>query len=259
MNISRMVLMAGAALLAVACNNAADSGNETTLNASANSEGSAKGERRSDEEATRRFVNSRDLAINDRLRERYIDFSFDYPRSWRSIEQGPAERESNFAQIRAPQRNGSDTINVSFGTAGFNNIENASPEEFEQLIENLGRDMGRSWRNYRLVSHGRQRLGSHDSWGWRFTTEVPNPEGGDPIRVRGRADIYLPEGQSHGLYIITLVTENSEDFPDVEEVGQTGELRRIFDSLSFGRGGEGERRSRNDDSPSTDDADLEPR
>lgn len=272
MKISRIMLMAGAALLAAGCNDRSESGNNSAAeatNTSGNESSEARGERR-EEESMRRFVNSRDNAINETLRERYIDFSFEYPRSWRTIPQGNPARESNFAQIRAPERNGSDTINVAFGTAGFNNLANASQEEFEQLIERLGNDMGRSWGNYRLVSHGRQRLGRHDTWGWRFTTEVPNPEGGEPIRVHGRADIYLPEGQSHGLYVVTIVTENAQDFGDVEDVGTRGELRRIFDSLSFGesddRGSRGSSRDEDDrgsrtreDARSNDDSDLEPR
>ena len=264
MNFNRIMLMAGAALLAAGCNNGGDTGNNSISEQPKAQGNESSGDRaeRPDGEEMRRFVNSRDLAINDRLRERYIDFSFEYPTSWRSMPQGPASRETNFAQLRAPQRNGSDTATVAFGTAGFNNIESASPQEFEQLIERLGTDMGRTWRNYRLVSNGRQRLGSHDTWGWRFTTELPNREGGAPVRVHGRADIYLPEGQSHGLYVVTIVTEHAEDFPDAEEVGNSGELRRIFDSLSFERDSwnASDRGSRErEDARSTDDADLEPR
>jgi len=160
--------MTGAALLAAGCNNSADRGNNSASEqpkAESNESGSDGEERseRAQEDEMRRFVNSRDLAINDRLRERYIDFSFEYPRSWSSVPQGPAARESNFAQVRAPQRDGLATVSVAFGTAGFNNLERATAGEVEQLVGNLGRDIGRSWRNYRLVSHGRQRLGSHDT------------------------------------------------------------------------------------------------
>ncbi len=126
-------------------------------------------------------------------------------------------------------------------------------------MERLGTDMGREWRNYRLVSHGRQRLGRHDTWGWRFTTEFPAGEG-EFVRTHGRADIYLPEGQSHGLYVVTIVTEAAEDLPDAEDVGETGDLRRIFNSLSFERADRGSsRRSEGDRRSNEDDSDLEPR
>ena len=67
------------------------------------------------------------------------------------------------------------------------------------------------------------------------------------------------------------MTENAEEFGDVEELGSRGELARIFDSLSFDAPGEDrserrrpsedeERNTRTDDRRSRgDDSDLEPR
>jgi hypothetical protein len=255
MRTSRILLIFGAAAALSACEFSVGTGNNSGGDAKAerNESGGAGNQSEAAEEEMRRFVNSRDYAINERLRERYIDFSFEYPRSWARARQDPPERESNFVLIRAPRRNGSDTTNVAFGTAGFNNAESATDEEFEQLMQQLGRDMGRQFDNFRLVSYGRQRLGRHDTWGWRFSADIPRPGGGEPVRAHGRGDIYLPEGQSHGLYVLTITTDAAEDFPAAREVGESGDLRRIFDSLSFGegRGSGGERPH--------DDSDEEPR
>jgi hypothetical protein len=180
------------------------------------------------------YVNDRSRATTPLLRENYVDFSFDYPERWTMTPQGNAGTDGNFVRVAAPAVNGFEPFAVHFGTFAGSGDAEADRRNMEAGAPQFAGQFGSSLSNYQLVSVGPSTVGPYRAYGWRFTATAPGPNGGPTVRIFGRGDFVLPPGATHGLTIVSLVTDRTTETQSAQQVGESGTLKAVFDSLQIG-------------------------
>jgi hypothetical protein len=219
-------LMAAALLAALGgCNAPGDDG--TGANRTANQAAPAPPQ-------TVRFVNSRQNALSDNLRRFYIDFSFDYPATWAVTPPRTDGTERNFVRVAAPPIEGYEPFSFHVGFATGSGDAEKDRHDIEQALPRVAEQFGQTLENYRVASVGRARVGTYDSWNWRFSASAPGLDGGRPARLNGRGDIVLPPGANRGVLIISLVTDRTDETPTPAQVGERGTLKAVYDSFRLG-------------------------
>jgi hypothetical protein len=184
----------------------------------------------------RHFANRRDNARAPSLRDHYVDFSFDYPSHW-SVTPQPVGAAQNYVRVAAPMIDGYEPFAFHVGAAWGAGDGARDQAEIEAAIPDLAERLGRNFQNYRLASTGPERVGGYDSQGWRFTGTAPGVRDQPPVQIYGRVDIILPPGATGGVMLITLATSRNREIGRVEEVGETGTLKALFDSFRLGTSG----------------------
>ena len=216
-----------AALLAALGGCDASSGDRTGANETANQAAPAPPQ-------TVRFVNSRQNALSDNLRRFYTDFSFSYPAAWAVTPPRTDGTERNFVRVAAPPVDGYEPFSFHVGFATGSGDADKDRHDIEQALPQVAEQFGSTLENYRVASIGRARVGTYDSWNWRFSASAPGLDGGRPARLNGRGDIVLPPGANRGVLIISLVTDRTDETPTPEQVGERGTLKAVYDSFRLG-------------------------
>lgn len=225
--------MAAAALLAVlpACEVSVGSLDNDSGNSSGEIVGTAA-------PATARFVNSRENARSPGLERNYVDFSFDYPAHWAITPQPTDGSASNYVRVAAPLIDGYEPFAFHVGHAyGTGNAE-SDRRDLDQALPQIAQQFGASLQNYQITALGRGRVGSYDSWNWRFSATAPGISGGAPAQVYGRGDVILPPGATRGVLLLTLATSRTNEVASPADVGEAGTMKAVFDSFRLGPSGE---------------------
>ena len=187
--------------------------------------------------AASRFVNSRENARSDALRQHYVDFSFDYPAHWVVTPQPADGSASNYVRVAAPLIDGYEPFAFHVGHAyGTGNAE-SDRRDLDRALPQIARQFGSTLPNYQITSMGADRVGGYDSWNWRFSASAPAVGAGRPAQVYGRGDIILPPGATKGVLLLTLVTDRTNEVTSPAQVGQSGTVKAIFDSFRLGSSG----------------------
>jgi hypothetical protein len=181
--------------------------------------------------ATKHFVNSRENARSEALREAYIDFTFDYPGNWSETPQPTDGTAQNYVRVAAPAVHGYTPYAFHVGYASGSGNAEEDRATMEPFTQQIAEQFGRSMENYRIVSVGPDRVGQYDSFAWRFTATGPGQNGEPPAEIYGRGDIVLPPGSTRGVALISLATDRAQAVRRAEEVGESGPLKEIMDSL----------------------------
>ena len=181
--------------------------------------------------AMTRFVNSRENARSDTLREHYADFSFYYPSDWTVSPQRTDGTAQNYVRVASPPVDGFEAYAVHVGSAYGSGDAERDARDFEQALPGIAEQFGSTMPNYRVASIGRGRVASYDTHNWRFSATAPSPKGGEPVQIYGRGDIILPPGATRGVLMITLATSRADDVRRPEDVGETGILKAVYDSF----------------------------
>ena len=184
--------------------------------------------------ATAHFVNSRDNALSENLRRFYVDFAFDYPSSWAVTPPRTDGTERNFVRVAAPEMDGYEPVAFHVGMATGSGNAERDRHDIEQALPRVAEGFGSGLHNYRVASVGRARVGSYDSWNWRFAATDPGEADARPARIAGRGDILLPPGADRGVLIISIVTDSTGLAPDPAQVGESGPLKAVYDSFRLG-------------------------
>lgn len=197
------------------------------LDESSNAGGSASGSGTSGASAagTKRFVNSRNNNFSASMKEKYVDFSFDYPEGWQE-KIDPAE--SNFVQVAAPAVNEIEPMLFAVGNA----TAYGPPEQRRQLLQSLlpqfERQFGASFEDFDVTWRGEQRVGSHETTGIGFTGKLTRE--GQTVNAAGRIDIIVPPDSERGVTLISLVLDPSEA-PTPDRIETMPQFRTMYDSL----------------------------
>jgi hypothetical protein len=190
--------------------------------------------------ATTHFVNSPANARSTALRDHYADFSFDYPARWSVTPQPTDGTAQNYVRVAAPMMMGYEPYAVMVGFAFGSGDAARDRISIESGTLDLAGRFGRSFEEYRIVSAGPARVGSYDSYGWRFTASARGLREGEPrVQVYGRGDIVLPPGATRGITLVTLATSRADDVHGAADVGETGVLKTVLDSFRIGTGDSG--------------------
>lgn len=180
---------------------------------------------------TVQFVNSR-ANLTGKLAENYVDFSFDYPKSW-SID--PATQKpgaSNFIKVE----NAVDDFTMeNFAVGYFSGSGSAAGDKalFPMLVSQLASQFSKGFANYEKVSEGSTSVGGYDAYEFRFTSMFKGTPKGD-LPIWGRV-VIIPNvaGKKNGVMLVMLATPLATDVKSVNDVGVKGELPVILNSFKL--------------------------
>jgi len=165
---------------------------------------------------TAKYVNSRG-SFTGKLADNYVDFSFDYPKSWK-----PITSSSNFVKFENQTSSG-DTIE-NFAVGWVSGPSSALPELASQLSD----QSSKNFPEYEKVSEGETTIGSYHGYEFRFKS---HDTGGD---IWGRIVLLPSEGSRKGAALVMLATSKSPDVHGPQDVGEKGELPNILSSFKLG-------------------------
>ena len=189
--------------------------------------------------APKQFTNSRDNARSDALRQSYVDFTFAYPGNWTETPQPTDGTAQNYVRVAAPMIHGYTPYAFHVGFASGSGDAEADRASMAAFTQDLARSFGEGLEGYRIVSVGPEKVGQYDSFAWRFTATGPAENGEPAAQIFGRGDIVLPPGWTRGVTIVSLATDRAQTVTRAEEVGESGPLKDIFDSLRLSGGERG--------------------
>jgi hypothetical protein len=180
------------------------------------------------------FVNSK-ANLEGKLSEHYVDFSFYYPRSWKSDPKSGVAGASNFVKVERllPPDYTQEQFAVAWYESG-GTIE-TDRDKFSKLVETLNNSY-KQFPEYRKVSEGDTKINSYDAHEFRFESVSRKTDKGD-IKLWGRI-VFLPPGvagEKNGLILLMLATSLAPELSSISDVGAKGEMPLILDSFRFGK------------------------
>jgi|GEM_PF-3930946 len=173
-----------------------------------------------------RFVNSIDNLDGD-LAQHYVDFSFNYPRTWRRYGDAGVPGARNF--VRVERSLPGERTQENFAVGWY-----ASELDVHRVAEDLSAQFSRTFREYRKVSEGLTRIGTYTGYEFRFESVSRNTASGD-IHIWGRT-ILIPALESqhqNGVTLLMLTTSLAPELQTVDDVGIKGELPIILQSFKI--------------------------
>ncbi|HVS80399.1 MAG TPA: hypothetical protein VHE60_01535 [Pyrinomonadaceae bacterium] len=156
------------------------------------------------------------------LADNYVDFSFDYPNSWKRDPEAGTSSDPSFVKVEKTASNGFENFAVAPCWA--------LRDELPQLAGRTSDQFSGGFPEYKKVSEGEIRIGSYDGYEFRFTSRIKPGQG----RVWGRVVLLPGTGARKGATLILLAMSASSDVHGPEDVGEKGELPGILDSFRFG-------------------------
>jgi flagellar basal body-associated protein FliL len=184
---------------------------------------------------TEKFTNSK-ANLEGKLADHYIDFSFYYPANWTADPKAGVPGASNFAKVERSLPPDFTQENFAVGWYTSKGTFAADEQTFPQLVEILGNNLAKNFKEYQKVSEGPTKVNSLDGYEFRFTSVSRGTEKGD-IQLWGRV-IFLPTGvagDQTGATLIMLATSLAPELSGVNDVGEKGEMPVILESFRFGK------------------------
>lgn len=170
---------------------------------------------------TRAFVSSAE-GLKAELAEDYTPFSFNYPASWKIVENG-SEPDDNF-YVRMVRSKG-DKVAESFLVGSMVNRPDAvqDPTVLRPMVDEIGAQLA----DFRLVKTGPQTLGGNPGLQFTFTATTEGSE------VWGRG-ILLPGQDGRGLWLVMVANSLADSVEGPAHVGERGQLPVILKSFKMG-------------------------
>jgi len=170
-----------------------------------------------------RYVNSKS-GFTGKLEENYVDFSFDYPSSWKRDPEAGQGGSPNFVKV---ERLSSDQVSFENFAVGYCN---SPPALLRQLAAQANQQFSGGIPQYKKVSEGEVRVAGLDGYEFRFTGHSSAPKEED---YYGRV-VLLPNAEGRkGATLILLATSESSDVRSVDDLGEKGGLATILRSFKF--------------------------
>ena len=177
----------------------------------------------------KRFVNDPNNNFSAKMKEKYVDFSFDYPEGW---QEKIDPSESNFVQVAAPAVNEVEPTLFAVGNASAF----GPPEQRRQLLQSLlpqfERQFGSSFQDFEVTWRGERRVGRYETLGLGFTGRLAAE--GRTVNAAGRIDIIVPPDADRGVTLISMVLEEGGT-PSPDQIESMPAFRTIYDSLRVGK------------------------
>lgn len=180
-----------------------------------------------------KFANSK-AALNGKLAEHYVDFSFYYPKSWEVDPKSGVPGASNFVKVERRLPPDLTQENLAVGWYSSKGTFEADREDFPKLVQYLSSNYGKNFPQYRKVSEGPIKVNTLDGYEFRFESLSEGTEKGD-IKLWGRV-IFLPtgvEGEKSGVTLLMLATSLAPDLHGVDDIGEKGQMPVILESFRF--------------------------
>ncbi|HEU4930857.1 MAG TPA: hypothetical protein VFT48_02205 [Pyrinomonadaceae bacterium] len=184
---------------------------------------------------TVQFVNSKDK-LEGVLADHYFDFSFYYPKTWKSDPKAGVAGATNFVKVDRSLAPNSVQENFAVGWYTSSGTFVGDLKSYPQRVEELSRSFAKIFPDYKKVSEGPTKVNSMEAYEFRWQGLSTDEKGGD-LKLWGRV-IFLPtgnEGDTTGATLSMLCTSLAPELSSVEDVGTHGEAPVILDSFRFGK------------------------
>lgn len=173
---------------------------------------------------TTTYVNSKS-SFTGKLEENYVDFSFDYPSSWKRDYKAGQGGSPNFVKVEALSPDNITTENFAVGTC------NAPLILLPDLASQLSEQFSGGFPEYKKVSEGQVRVAGLAGYEFRFTSHSTQTQ---DLDFYGRIVLLPSAAGRKGAILVMLATSKSSDVRSVDDVGEKGELPVILNSFKFG-------------------------
>lgn len=209
-----------------------DVANNATGNATDNTVSSTPG----DNTQTVKYANS-PQGLSGKLKENYVDFSFEYPTTWQLKETGQSADAQNFVKV---ERGLSDTSKgeftaENFAVGYFSSTGDAAKDAtlFPKLVQQLSSQFKEGFPDYKKLSEGKTKIGDLNGYEFRFQSKVENTPRG-PVTLWGRAVLLPnPDNTQKGVALIMLASSLAPEIKSAADVGEKGQLPSILKSFKF--------------------------
>lgn len=176
---------------------------------------------------TTTYVNSKS-SFTGTLEENYVDFSFEYPKSWKRDPDAGKGASPNFVQV-GNETPGHVTIE-NFAVGYCSGPLSAMPQLATKLNDQFANTA--SFPEYKKVSEGATTVAGIDGYEFHFTGH--GSSAGKDLDFWGRV-VLLPSTTSRkGAVLIMLTSSAGPILHGVDDVGEKGELPIILNSFKFG-------------------------
>jgi hypothetical protein len=162
------------------------------------------------------------------LAENYVDFSFDYPPTWRVTTTDPDN--INFVTVER-QADGKtwENLNVGYFRPAPSEAENQNL--YRQVLGQIEGQFSQQFKDFRKISDGPSKVGSYNGYEALYAGWVEAE--GKRVDVYTRA-IFLPTPDgTKGVSFMMMGTSLNPDLEKPEDLGREGELPAVLESFKF--------------------------
>jgi len=190
------------------------------------------------DQETRTFINAPD-GLTGELKDNYVDFQFDYPKSWVMDPASSQDGASNFVRVerRITDKGGKFTQeNFAVGYFSGSGSEQGDKALLPKIAKQLEEKFAHGFSNYRLISQGPAKVGDYSGYEFRFESTIKDTAHGS-VTVWGRT-VLLPNpkaGEKHGVTIVIMGSSLAPEIKNASDVGVKGQLPIILKSFKLGK------------------------
>jgi hypothetical protein len=172
------------------------------------------------------YTNTREGRIGN-LAESYVDFTFEYPKSWTMKEDAEG---INFITVeRSVDEQTWENLNVGYFKTAGSTEDNR--QLYAPLIAQLQSQFSRQFPTLRKVSEGPVTVGEYDAYEGLFASTVDAD--GSEIAVYTRAILLPTPDGSKGVTLLMMGTSFHPELKAPEDLGRKGELPAVLASFRF--------------------------
>jgi hypothetical protein len=167
-------------------------------------------------------------SLPENLQSHFIAFSFDYPKTFLLQPQS----KMNFVKIEKPATVGKDNTaeNFAVGYASFTPPNAESGPLYEQLLDDLGKQIGRVFHNYKELTRIDETVAGVKSRATLFQADFNDAAN---TQLYGKTIVVHPPGKEKGVTILILGTSLSRDIRSAQDLGTKGDTAEILRSFKF--------------------------
>jgi hypothetical protein len=160
----------------------------------------------------------------------YVDFSFDYPSSWK-LDPNP---DPSYVRVERMTASDQTTENFSVGWFGATGSVKGNTQFLSKLVNQLSDQISGNFPGYEKVSEEETTLNGYDGYELRFQRSADQVSGGQ-LPYWGRI-VLLPsdDDPSRGVSLIMLATSKAQGVSGLDDVGEKGELPLVLNSFHLG-------------------------
>lgn len=173
------------------------------------------------------YQNSREGRTGN-LAENYVDFSFDYPKTWELRTNDP----DNVNFVTAERRVNNTTwenLNVGYYRPAASEAENQTL--YRQVLGQIEGQFSQQFRDFKKVNEGPTKIGAYAGHEALYAGWVE--EGGKRVDVFTRAVFIATPDATRGVSLMMMGTSLCPDLDAPDDLGHEGELPLLLDSFKF--------------------------
>lgn len=184
---------------------------------------------------TTKFTNSA-AALDGKLAEHYVDFSFYYPQDWVVDPKAGTSGSSNFAKVE--RRLPPDFTQENFAVSWYESKGTYAADlpNYPAQVEEFSASLAKVFPEYRKVSEGPTKINSLDAYEFTWEGVSKGTAKGD-LQLWGRV-VFVPtgvEGAKTGARLTMFTTSLAPELSSVADVGQKGQSPVILETFRFAK------------------------